>query len=52
MVLGLALVAAWVVGWLALGVGGAAIHLVAILGILSIVWSLIRHGVRDARRRG
>lgn len=44
--LGIVLVVLWAVLWLGFHVVGAAIHLLLIVGVVLLVWGLIRRGAR------
>ena len=50
LVLGIALVVLWAFLWLGLKMAAGAIHILAILGLIFVVWGLIKSGTRAVTR--
>lgn len=49
--LGIALVVLWVILWLGLKIVSGVIHLLVIVGIVLLVWGLVKKGARAVDRR-
>jgi hypothetical protein len=49
--LGIALVVLWAILWLGLKIVSGVIHLLVIVGIVLLVWGLVKKGARAIDRR-
>jgi hypothetical protein len=48
--LGAVLIVLWLLGWLAFKVTSGIIHLVLIVGVAMVIWSLVKRGSRAVQR--
>ena len=49
--LGILLVVAWAVLWLGFHIAGGLIHLLVVIGVVMLVWGLVKRGARAVDRK-
>ena len=49
--LGILLLVAWAVLWLGFHIAGGLIHLLVVIGVVMLVWGLVKRGARAVDRK-